>query len=595
MSANPKISVVTPCLNMGKYLEDAILSVARQGYPNFEHIVVDACSKDNTLEILKRYPHLRWVSEPDQGQSDGLNKGFRMASGDIVGWLNADEYYLPGAFQTIAQGSAETPGADVYYSDGIFVDEQGRLTGTHSAHDFDLGILLYYGCYIATVNAFFKRTIFEEGLLIDEDYKIVMDFEYFVWLARAGKTFCYVPGVIGAFRWTGSNASLRAAERRRERLKVQRQFSAHKLPDYGYDALFKAFQLKRVLRKTVNGNYGRELAMLQHAGQPTDWFRSEEGRRTCASLLEEYSGEQPLRAPSGHGYVLSTLPLAPQSGRNSRSGESRMSRIGKLWPLLSLAAVRPLEFIDRAEVLWQARKRNGLGRKQASAAHAASVGWEDGVRELAKALECDAAAILGEPELLGIQRLVAERTRALATNGVPFPITYNADSSLAKLCYLLCRALKPETVLETGVGYGVTSATILAALDKNRRGGLFSIDLPPLGDREGTRVGCMVPGELRRRWQLYRGSSKRLLPGLLARSVARVNLFVHDSANTYETQKRELETVWEHLDDSGAILLNNIGTNGAFMEFVEEKKISNWLAVEQNEKIGHVTGIIVRG
>ena len=76
MSANPRISIVTPCLNMGAFIEDAILSVQGQDYPNFEHIIVDACSRDNTLEILKRYPHLRWVSEKDRGQSDGLNKGF---------------------------------------------------------------------------------------------------------------------------------------------------------------------------------------------------------------------------------------------------------------------------------------------------------------------------------------------------------------------------------------------------------------------------------------------------------------------------------------------------------------------------------------
>src|SRR4029077_16307933 len=128
---------VTPCLNMGAFIEDAICSVQSQGYPNFEHIIIDARSSDNTLEILKRYPHVRWVSEKDRGQSDGLNKGFRMATGDIVGWLNADEYYLPGAFRAIAQAYKAKPQADVFYGDAISVDAQGRLMRTKPAHNFD--------------------------------------------------------------------------------------------------------------------------------------------------------------------------------------------------------------------------------------------------------------------------------------------------------------------------------------------------------------------------------------------------------------------------------------------------------------------------
>ena len=109
MNPYPRISIVTPCLNMGAFIEDAIRSVQSQAYPNFEHIIVDACSSDNTLDVLKRYPHLRWVSEKDRGQSDGLNKGFRMATGNIVGWLNADEYYLPGAFHAVAYASEANP------------------------------------------------------------------------------------------------------------------------------------------------------------------------------------------------------------------------------------------------------------------------------------------------------------------------------------------------------------------------------------------------------------------------------------------------------------------------------------------------------
>ncbi len=86
----PKISVLIPSFNQGKYIEENIQSVLNQNYPNFEHIIIGGGSSDNTVGILKKYPHLIWVSEPDEGQSDALNKGVDMATGDIIGWINSD-------------------------------------------------------------------------------------------------------------------------------------------------------------------------------------------------------------------------------------------------------------------------------------------------------------------------------------------------------------------------------------------------------------------------------------------------------------------------------------------------------------------------
>ena len=101
---NKKISIVSPSFNQGQYIEEAIQSVLNQGYENFEHIIIDACSTDNTLEILKKYSHLKWISEPDEGQSDALNKGFKLATGDIIGWLNVDDIYLSNTFKDVGHG-----------------------------------------------------------------------------------------------------------------------------------------------------------------------------------------------------------------------------------------------------------------------------------------------------------------------------------------------------------------------------------------------------------------------------------------------------------------------------------------------------------
>ncbi|MCX6276696.1 MAG: glycosyltransferase family 2 protein, partial [Bacteroidetes bacterium] len=96
-----KISVITPVFNCSTYICEAIESVLLQNCANFEHIVVDGGSTDGTQEILKKYQHLKWISEPDNGQSDAMNKGFKMSTGDIIVYLNADDYFLPGAFSSV--------------------------------------------------------------------------------------------------------------------------------------------------------------------------------------------------------------------------------------------------------------------------------------------------------------------------------------------------------------------------------------------------------------------------------------------------------------------------------------------------------------
>jgi glycosyltransferase involved in cell wall biosynthesis len=271
---------------MGRFIEDAILSVVKQGYPNFEHIIVDACSQDNTLAILRSYPHVRWLSEPDGGQSDALNKGFRMSTGDLVGWLNADEYYLPGAFHAAGRFAMDNPAADILYGDSIFVDGEGRLQRAKKAHEFSFTILLYYGCFIPTDATFFRRHFIEGNFFIDTNYHVVMDFEYFVRCAASGRHFKYINRLLGSFRWHGSNNnSLQNEKRRKERLLVQRTWSKLKLPDRGYDALAQLARLYHGGLVVLNGNYRSELKALRSRGCETRWFQNEEGRKTCATLL----------------------------------------------------------------------------------------------------------------------------------------------------------------------------------------------------------------------------------------------------------------------------------------------------------------------
>lgn len=101
-SQSLRISILTPSYNQAQFIEQNIRSVMDQGYPNFEHIVVDGASSDGTISILSRYPHVKWISEADGGQGDALNKGFAMSTGDIIGWINSDDYYEPQVFHDVA-------------------------------------------------------------------------------------------------------------------------------------------------------------------------------------------------------------------------------------------------------------------------------------------------------------------------------------------------------------------------------------------------------------------------------------------------------------------------------------------------------------
>lgn len=254
----PKISIVTPSYNQGQFIENTIQSVLNQNYPNFEHIIIDNCSSDKTIEILKRYPHLDWISESDGGQSHGLNKGFQRAIGEWILWLNADDYCLPGVFEKIACAFDDHPELDVIYGEAMFVDKCGNRIRIKRDHAFDYKILLYYGCYIASTATFFRRKIFDDGVFLDPTYKVTMDYEYFVRLASMGYRFGFVPEPLAAFRWHDSNISMWFVERRRyERLSVQRKYGGLKwiksdaLRVKCFDGLARFYQGKRVVRRFV--------------------------------------------------------------------------------------------------------------------------------------------------------------------------------------------------------------------------------------------------------------------------------------------------------------------------------------------------------
>ena len=190
------------------------------------------------------------------------------------------------------------------------------------------------------------------------------------------------------------------------------------------------------------------------------------------------------------------------------------------------------------------------------------------------------AAILDEPAL-GETEESTRRLLAEIRHEDTFTPHWAADSVLARLCYMACRLTEPETVVETGVAYGVSSAFILRALEENGRGALYSVDLPPLRRDYSRYWGIAVPGDLRSRWRLHRGTSASVLPRLLEKT-GTIDLFVHDSLHTRRNMRHEFDAVWPHLRSGGLLLADDVERNHAFGE-LRQKDPALWRVVEDRE------------
>jgi len=205
-------------------------------------------------------------------------------------------------------------------------------------------------------------------------------------------------------------------------------------------------------------------------------------------------------------------------------------------------------------------------------------------RQLSQALRGDLESFLGETRLAQIENHVSQAQAELSTKA-RFGMFHDADFSLARIAYAVCRQLKPAVVVETGVAHGVTTAFVLKALESNQKGELWSIDLPPLADGADDQVGYLVPAQLRSRWHLLRGRTRRLLPGLCAQLPA-IDLFLHDSLHTYGNIRREFQTIWPKLRPGGVLLADDVNLNRAFEDFAAGSSVALATVLREEKKPG---------
>jgi glycosyltransferase involved in cell wall biosynthesis len=182
----PLVSIITPSFNQVDFIEETILSVINQDYPNIEYIVIDGGSTDGSQEIIEKYAERLafWTSEPDKGQADAINKGFQRATGEIVAWLNSDDMYMAGAIRQAVEALKANPQVGLVYGNGLMIDASGQLLDPHSYQAYDVLDLICFDV-ILQPTVFMRRSALEEADFLGEEYHLVLDHE--LWIRIASK------------------------------------------------------------------------------------------------------------------------------------------------------------------------------------------------------------------------------------------------------------------------------------------------------------------------------------------------------------------------------------------------------------------------
>ena len=248
-SSFPTISVITPSFNQGKFLERTILSVLNQNYPNLEFIIIDGGSSDESVDIIRKYSDrlTYWVSEPDGGQVDAINKGLKRATGEWLCWQNSDDIFLPGAFECLAESAIKHPSAGLIIGNMVLIDENSRPLRELRYVKPDHRGMLAEGMLLANQAAFWRRELQDRIGLLDESYQCSFDYDWFLRLTAVCSSV-HINRTLGALRLhsetkTSNQANLFSEENRR--ILSGREVSCWRR---------RAFQIKRLWQTLCRGD-----------------------------------------------------------------------------------------------------------------------------------------------------------------------------------------------------------------------------------------------------------------------------------------------------------------------------------------------------
>ena len=204
----PRVSIVTPSYQQAQYLEQTICSVLEQGYPELEYWVMDGGSQDGSLAIIEKYASrlAGWVSERDSGQAEAINKGFARATGEIVAWVNSDDYYLPGAIQAAVAALEQHPEAAMVYGDVVSINGAGETINIQTFRPLSLDNLMQFSI-IGQPSVFMRRSALQKAGFLDLSYHFMLDHHLWLRVAQHG-ALVYQPQRWSAARYHAARGRL---------------------------------------------------------------------------------------------------------------------------------------------------------------------------------------------------------------------------------------------------------------------------------------------------------------------------------------------------------------------------------------------------
>jgi glycosyltransferase involved in cell wall biosynthesis len=238
-----KFSIITPSYNQGRFIKDTIESVISQNYNNVEHIVVDGGSTDDTIEILKSYSHLKWISEKDKGAANAINKGVSIAKGDIIAWINSDDYYEVNVFDDIAKRFEEDSEISFVYGNLTYIDEKRNILIADKTEEFIVENIIHKNAdSLRQPCSFFKKSLFEKVGCLDEKLKCVFDYDLFIKMLLITKPH-YLNKNLAYYREYGDTLTRKNIKTQgMEIIKVSRKYGAKY-----YDRIVFTSFIKKVL------------------------------------------------------------------------------------------------------------------------------------------------------------------------------------------------------------------------------------------------------------------------------------------------------------------------------------------------------------
>lgn len=264
------VSIVTPSYNQADYLDETIRSILEQDYPSVEYLVIDGGSTDGSVDMIKKYANrlAYWVSEKDSGQAEAINKGLRRAKGEILAWLNSDDYYLPGAISAAVRCFEENPDVGMVYADMLAVDGDGQAINVLKYKQLSLEDLLCFQI-IGQPSVFFRRSAFEKAGLLETTFHFMLDHHLWIRIAQQGRIL-HVPQV-----WSAARYHPQAKNRARA---AEFGLEAFRVLDWAKSQPGLAEAISGVERRAHASAHRYNARYLLDGGQPASalgsWFRA---------------------------------------------------------------------------------------------------------------------------------------------------------------------------------------------------------------------------------------------------------------------------------------------------------------------------------